>query len=190
MSFVNTAWNKNRIPHPSHDISNVKVVSNAAMVLVCKIDANIATMVINHIWYISLNSKIWLIQNSFFNILHQYIDWTILAAIWIFACLWWRNSYTAWSDITNRWLGGICVHGANMGATWVLSAPDGPHVRVWHYKVTVIGSQWTIVCIRSSMETCLISHVTPSYVWIGTINFNTSRAGDEYIRQWNESQLV
>ena len=42
----------------------------------------------------------------------------------------------------------IMVHGANMGPTWVLSAPDGPHVGPMNLAITFIGSIKT-----TSMET-------------------------------------
>ena len=36
--------------------------------------------------------------------------------------LWWKKQTLLWKNPDNK------VHGANMGPTWVLSAPDGPHV--------------------------------------------------------------
>ena len=38
----------------------------------------------------------------------------------------WQSLHTASSS--NSWTPDSKVHGANMGLTWVLSAPDGPHV--------------------------------------------------------------
>ena len=35
------------------------------------------------------------------------------------------------------------VHGANMGPTWVLSAPDGPHVRPMNF------ANWDVSVYRS-----------------------------------------
>ena len=40
---------------------------------------------------------------------------------WMFYCLM-RYAYTAWNIPDSK------VHGANLGPTWVLSVPDGPHV--------------------------------------------------------------
>ena len=60
------------------------------------------------------------------------------------------------------------VHGANMGPTWVLSAPDGPHggtmnlairemYRVWWYKSLHCGVAVHIWCALADME---INHIT------------------------------
>ena len=43
----------------------------------------------------------------------------------------WLTAYTKWSLSTVNWYNGFPdskVHVAHMGPTWVLSAPDGPHV--------------------------------------------------------------
>ena len=37
------------------------------------------------------------------------------------------------------------VHGANMGSTWVLSAPDGPHVGPMNFAIRVV----TVVCLTN-----------------------------------------
>ena len=38
------------------------------------------------------------------------------------------------------------VHGANMGPTWVLSAPDGPHVGPMNLATRVVASDSQISC--------------------------------------------
>ena len=55
--------------------------------------------------------------------------------------LWWTKQTLLWKNPDNK------VHGANMGPTWVLSAPDGPHVgpmnlaiRDWQIKQVIT---WT-----------------------------------------------
>ena len=34
------------------------------------------------------------------------------------------------------------VHGTNMGSTWVLSAPDGPHVGPMNLAIRALVVQW------------------------------------------------
>ena len=45
---------------------------------------------------------------------------------------WWNETYEMPTCLNHSWVINIYpdnkVHGANMGPTWVLSAPDGPHV--------------------------------------------------------------
>ena len=36
------------------------------------------------------------------------------------------------------------VHGANMGPTWVLSAPDGPHVGPMNFAIWAIDVKQTV----------------------------------------------
>ena len=38
------------------------------------------------------------------------------------------------------------VHGANMGHTWVLSAPDGPHIGPMNLAIRVYKLPWTSCC--------------------------------------------
>ena len=55
------------------------------------------------------------------------------------------------------------VHGANIGPTWVLSAPDGPHIAPWEYHPAMTTAVATMsdfdnLCIktdssRGNMET-------------------------------------
>ena len=40
----------------------------------------------------------------------------------------WITMYAYGNGTTRLNIPDINVHGANMGPTWVLSAPDGPHV--------------------------------------------------------------
>ena len=35
------------------------------------------------------------------------------------------------------------VHGANMGPTWVLSAPDGPHVGPMNLAIRVVANTYS-----------------------------------------------
>ena len=37
------------------------------------------------------------------------------------------------------------VHGANMGPTWVLSAPDGPHVGPMNLVIRVVHHSWELL---------------------------------------------
>ena len=52
------------------------------------------------------------------------------------------------------------VHGANMGPTWVLSAPDGPHVSPMNLSITVY-SYLRVPTLASHTRRC---HVDGSYV--------------------------
>ena len=45
------------------------------------------------------------------------------------------------------------VHGANMGSTWVLSAPDGPHVGPMN--LTIRGCLWKVLLRSSRGINCL-----------------------------------
>ena len=76
----------------------------------------------------------------------------------------------------------IKVHGANMGPTWVLSAPDGPHVGLMNLAIRVINHHLTDVkqlidprkgsfCIRCFREDpiriCLAFH----FIWSDKFRF-------------------
>ena len=52
------------------------------------------------------------------------------------------NLQTLWGYATLYKLLGNKVHGANMGPTWVLSAPDGPHVGPMNLAVRVVSTDW------------------------------------------------
>ena len=43
------------------------------------------------------------------------------------------------------------VHGANMGLTWVLSAPDGPHVGPMNLAIRAMNCQFWIFCRKLTM---------------------------------------
>ena len=46
------------------------------------------------------------------------------------------------------------VHGANMGPTWVLSAPDGPHVRPMNLAIRdhlLPVPCWTVICTNANL---------------------------------------
>ena len=69
------------------------------------------------------------------------------------------------------------VHGANMGATWVLSAPGGPHVGLmnlasWAHQAPdsipvsgMLGSWVGRLGIRKTHQSCLANHVTVGQGW-------------------------
>ena len=46
------------------------------------------------------------------------------------------------------------VHGANMGPTWVLSAPDGPHVGPMNLAIRVITSHHFCIFISNIYRRC------------------------------------
>ena len=51
------------------------------------------------------------------------------------------------------------VHGANMGPTWVLSAPDGPHVGPMNLAIRVRlqlerNQQWSMLCWTGDKPAC------------------------------------
>ena len=48
------------------------------------------------------------------------------------------------------------VHGANMGPTWVLSAPDGPHVSPMNLVIMVITTDG--ISNRPNNQTLLLRH--------------------------------
>ena len=52
------------------------------------------------------------------------------------------------------------VHGANMGPTWVLSAPDGPQVDPMNLAIRVIAYNWQVVSSPISVvQNPLLIHV-------------------------------
>ena len=54
----------------------------------------------------------------------------VCVCVWWWGC-WWLGGVRSWdlgSHVTATNVPDNKVHGANMGPTWVLSAPDGPHV--------------------------------------------------------------
>ena len=46
------------------------------------------------------------------------------------------------SQLTNKLAPNKKVHGANMGITWALSAPDGPHVRPMNLVTIIATLRW------------------------------------------------
>ena len=57
--------------------------------------------------------------------------------------IWWHNHlrHAAMESYDNNgkgWYPDSKVHGANMGPTWVLSAPDGPHVGPMNLAIRVL----------------------------------------------------
>ena len=59
-------------------------------------------------------------------------------------------------DITSGVIPDSKVHGANMGRTWVLLAPDGPHVDPMNFAIRDMAlptqeflSMWTLITIYS-----------------------------------------
>ena len=51
------------------------------------------------------------------------------------------------------------VHGANMGPTWVLSAPDGPHIGPMSLAIRVYALRWWGIC-HSLHPHCPFAHTT------------------------------
>ena len=59
---------------------------------------------------------------------------------------WWSDYWRIYASVGLNELNGIRqdifpdskVHGANMGPTWVLSAPDGPHVGPMNFAIRVV----------------------------------------------------
>ena len=62
---------------------------------------------------------------------HQYPECWLSMHPCISRCLWGNSTDSK-------------VHGANMGPTWVLSAPDGPHVGPMNLATRVIKAKWHI----------------------------------------------
>ena len=58
------------------------------------------------------------------------------------------------------------VHGANMGPTWVLSAPDGPNVGPMNLAIRVFNTRF---------DTVFIQRVTYSHVMVTSSNGNILR---------------
>ena len=70
------------------------------------------------------------------------------------------------------------VHGTNMGLTWVLSAPDGPHVGPMNLaiRVTSNSSVWISILLKTAvhrnMYPLCINTITPLCVGPGSIRTN------------------
>ena len=47
--------------------------------------------------------------------------------------------YMSFKGISKKGYPDSKVHGANMGHTWVLSAPDGPHIGPMNLTITVLN---------------------------------------------------
>ena len=57
------------------------------------------------------------------------------------------------------------VHGANMGPTWVLSAPDGPHIGPRNLALSegsLIASSWNFASLSHIAHTAIGGLVMPS----------------------------
>ena len=87
------------------------------------------------------------------------------------------------------------VHGANMGPTWVLSAPDGPHVGSTNLAIRG-DSLHMYTCIQPCSDTCYGKHIVsvwwkltvikiqkfvfqsichyPTTILVGNLNFRTA----------------
>ena len=63
------------------------------------------------------------------------------------------------------------VHGANMGPTWVLSAPDGPHVGPMNFAIRVITLGHALVDhkVKSKYGLCIDIGRVSEPVWMGLI---------------------
>ena len=60
------------------------------------------------------------------------------------------------------------VHGANMGPTWVLSAPDGPHVGPMNLAIRVVAfMKGVITCSNWLLDILQLNkaHIPSSFVW-------------------------
>ena len=68
------------------------------------------------------------------------------------------------------------VHGANMGPTWVLSAPDGPHVGPMNLAIRDIihSSAATEVELRSDLNKWKTPHIlSPDQLWVWIVCIST-----------------
>ena len=85
-------------------------------------------------------------------IFHKFMDWrkkdvTPLLMHWSYIFLALTQQYVV---KTHSYNSGLCtpdskVHGANMGPTWVLSAPDGPHVGPMNLAIRDIISYHVLI---------------------------------------------
>ena len=48
------------------------------------------------------------------------------------------------------------VHGANMGPTWVLSAPDGPHVGPMNLAIRVVSTAVKLILKLIRRSSCIM----------------------------------
>ena len=57
------------------------------------------------------------------------------------------------------------VHGANMGPTWVLSAPDGPHVGPMNLAIRDVFGDYTLklLSLLSEANELTLTPSTPTY---------------------------
>ena len=56
------------------------------------------------------------------------------------------------------------VHGSNMGPTWVLSAPDGPHVGPM--DLTIMVSYTSMQYVQGSVERCALKYFVTHPGWV------------------------
>ena len=100
------------------------------------------------------------------------------------------------------------VHGANMGPTWVLSAPDGPHVGLMNIAIGLfiemhsskyrqasniralycwsLRCSWSIACRRCS-NCIFILNLTPGFNRLGKYDYKMRR---EAFKFWDLVQLI
>ena len=58
----------------------------------------------------------------------------------------WLGAKEATSHFLNQWCPDSKVHGTNMGPTWVLSAPDGPHVGPINIAIRMVNCIDAYMC--------------------------------------------
>ena len=66
------------------------------------------------------------------------------------------------------------VHGANMGPTWVLSAPDGLHIGPMNLAMRdiMVFCSWVVVCYHIVSEQCnTLPPVVFCFIWILPMRF-------------------
>ena len=67
-----------------------------------------------------------------------------------------RGQYKIYSDSK--------VHGSNMGLTWVMSAPDGPHVGPM--DLTIMVSYTSMQYVQGSVERCALKYFVTHPGWV------------------------
>ena len=99
----------------------------------------------------------------------------------LFACLlvwWWLDSRITDSK----------VHGANMGPTWVLSAPDGPMLATG----TLVSGIWCNVAFYQNALIIILNSCTVGIYSVGTVNFYPNlhtKHGISSVAQHNNHRL-
>ena len=86
------------------------------------------------------------------------------------------------------------VHGANMGPTWVLSAPDGPHVGLMNLAIRegLDGSECSQIIYISALRRCIYPLLLSkmSLKWGEECVANSLKLSDAYMRKWTNANLL